>query len=185
MTTETTLSTAAVADVMAALSRSQVPDVHWLLGDDLCDCMFQKVYETTNPYLPYTERVRLCCTFAPIYTQYPQFVQQFPAFYDENRHRYETTPAEWDSEEAPMPVYLWIRQTAMKQGISVAEARAWCATRDHERPGPVPKGTGRESRIPTQAEVDAALQARLRLSGWTMPRRMPVDVTAQIEVGNE
>ena len=57
------------------------PDVHWIHGDGLCDCLFQNIYDVNNSYLGRTMRVRLCCIWADIYKQYPQFVQVLP-FYD-------------------------------------------------------------------------------------------------------
>src|SRR3990167_2977648 len=83
--------------VMFAAAVSADPTVHWLLGDDLCDCTFQRVGEWANPYLGKTLRVRMCCIWAELYKQYPQFVQEIPAFYDANRHQWRDA-IPWDSD---------------------------------------------------------------------------------------
>lgn len=154
-----TLSRQAQADVLAAISN--VPDVHWLQGDDLCDCTFQRIGEWTNPYLAKTLRVRLCCLWAELYKQYPQFVQDIDAAYDSNRHAWVEDPQDWDSGEMDMPLPLWYRQIARREGISVSEARAKADTA--ERPRKV--ANPREAVIP-RAEVEQARTARLRLTGW-------------------
>src|SRR3990167_3401218 len=108
------------------------PDVHWIHGDGLCDCLFQNIYDVNNSYLGRTQRVRLCCIWADIYKQYPQFVQEMP-YYDPNRDIYVADPAPWDDEEMDMPLYLWYRQLAIKEGKPLAQIRQEYEGRDHER----------------------------------------------------
>lgn len=170
MTTKTALMPQVQMDVMAALSLGALPDVHWLLGDDRCDCTFQRIGEWTNPYLAQTLRVRLCCIWAGIYAQFPQFVQEIPAYYDANRHVYVSEPAAWNSEEMDMPVYLWLRQEAAKSGRSLADVRADLKDKAQAlRPRKVAPGTGRESMPqPTEAEMAQALEARLRAATWLL-----------------
>ena len=35
----------AVVEVMRILALKDAPDVHWLIGDDLCECLFQRIFE--------------------------------------------------------------------------------------------------------------------------------------------
>lgn len=170
-----TLNAEAARDVLAALAASPGPDDHWIEGDELCDCMLQRIWDTTNPYIAQTKTVRLCCLWQKLYDQYPETVQDVAAYYNRNEHAWVATPAPWDSEDMAMPVYLWVRQVAVQRGISVGEARVWCNANLKQRPQAVPKGTGRESRRqPSEAVVRAGHEARLRLSGWLLPgERMP------------
>ncbi len=156
-------------DLLTGLTLAQIPDIHWLYGDNLCDCVFQRIGDWTNPYLGRTLRVRLCCIWAEIYKAYPQHVQEIPAYYDENTNTYETEPRAWDSEDADMPVALWLRQMAVQTGRSVEELRVEYADRLHERPKKVTKGEGWQSRnIPSHAVVGAAREAQLRAAGWLL-----------------
>jgi hypothetical protein len=163
MGTQTGLSATAVRDVLAALATGNLPDVHWLVGDDLCDCTFQRIGEWTNPYLARTLRVRMCCIWERLYEQFPEYVQRLDASYDENRHRYVTEPAAWDSPDMAMPVAIWHRQLAKEQGKSLAEIRQEYAGRERERPGPNPNAV---RDVPTEDEMRFALEARLRAAGW-------------------
>lgn len=162
---------AALVEAMRILDLKGAPDVHWLIGDDQCDCLFQRIFEIGNPYVGRTHRVRLCCIWADIYKQYPQFVQELP-YYDANRDTYTAEPAPWDSDEMDMPVYLWWRQLAIKEGKSLAEIRREYAGREHERPK---KSTEPRQHHPI-AEVKAAIIARLRRSGWLLPGDPDPDV---------
>ena len=151
------------ADVLAALSAGNLPDVHWLHGDDLCDCTFQRIGEWTNPYMGKTLRVRLCCIWGEIYKQFPQYVQDIDASYDSNRHEWVEEPQPWDSDDQDMPIYLWYRQLAQQQGRSLDEVRVEYSQRIDERPRKVgPKETVQ----PSPATVEAARLARLKLTGW-------------------
>lgn len=157
-------------NLQAAILTSQIPEIMWIHGDDECDCTFQRIGEWANPYIGRTLRIRLCCIWAELAKQYPQFVQEIPAYYDGNTGRYVTEPAAWDSETDAMPYTLWYRQLAAQQGISIADVRANYEHRKHERPQAVEKGEGRESRPePTQMEQDLALYHRLVASGWIIP----------------
>jgi hypothetical protein len=158
----TTLTPQVHADLIAALGVANLPDVHWLQGDDLCDCTFQRVGQWTNPYLAKTLRVRLCCIWNELYKAYPQFVQDIDAAYDLNRHEWVTEPQEWDSEDMDMPLPLWYRQVAQRDRRSLAEVRL-SANRD-ERPRAKARTTPAVE--PTSAEVESAQLARLRLTGW-------------------
>lgn len=154
--------------MMEAVAAESLPDVHWLYGDDLCDCTFQRIGEWTNPYLGRTLRVRLCCIWAELYKLFPQFVQEAPASYDVNRHKWVIEPQPWDSEDMDMPLPIWYRQLAQQTGRSLADIRAEYSQRANERPKKLPKGKGRRLRQPMEAEVKAAHEARLRLSGWIL-----------------
>jgi len=153
----------AVQDVMAAMAVASIPDVVWIIGDDECDCTFQRIGDWTNSYLGQTLRVRLCCIWAEIYKQYPQFVQEIPAHFDRNRWTYVTEPAEWDSDEMDMPVSLWHRQLAKQQGKSLAEIRAEYKGRENERPKRV---TVKKAKQPTKAELAFAKESELRAAQW-------------------
>ena len=161
--TTATLSRQAHADVLAALSVSNLPDVHWLQGDDLCDCTFQRIGSWTNPYLGKTLRVRLCCIWSELYRQYPQHVQQVDAYYDENRHAWVDEPREWDSTDDDMPPALWYRQIAARTGASLSAVRAEYASRREERPKKI---AVQADNAPAPQEIEAARIARLRLTGW-------------------
>lgn len=119
MTTETTLSPA----VVEALAIAELPDVQWKMHDDLCDCVYQRIGMWTNPYLAETLEVRMCCIWAEIYKQYPQFVRTVPAFWDYNNDEWVTEPAAWNGE-TDMPASMWHRQLARALNVSVSEARA-------------------------------------------------------------
>lgn len=90
----------------------EMPEIQWVQGDDLCDCTFQRIGEWTNPYIGRTLRVRMCCIWAELYKEYPQFVQEIPAFYNYNEDRFETEPWMWNGED-DMPVDIWHRQLAV------------------------------------------------------------------------
>lgn len=144
-----------------------LPEVHWLQGDDLCDCTFQRIGDWTNPYLGQTLRVRLCCIWEEIYQQYPQYVERIPAYYDSNRHKWVREPQEWDSDEADMPLPIWYRQIAARTGKTLEQVRREYRGREKERPKRLPRGTKRPQ--PTRQEVMQAQEERLRLTGWLLP----------------
>ena len=157
------LNPTALSDVMAALMAGSVPDVHWMLGDDLCDCTFQRVGEWSNPYLAETLRVRMCCIWKEIYKQYPQHVMEVPAYYDENRHKWTTEPHPWDSTEMDMPLYMWYRQLAKTEGKELADVRKDYSELGHMRPKRIAEAVLDQ---PSDEEVAAARLSRLRLTGW-------------------
>jgi hypothetical protein len=109
--------------VIEALAIAELPDVQWKMHDDLCDCVYQRIGQWTNPYLAETLEVRMCCIWADLYKQYPQFVRTIPAFWDYNKEEWVTQPMQWNGED-DMPASVWHRQLARVLGISVDEARA-------------------------------------------------------------
>ena len=131
MTTEMMPSPA----VIEALAIGSLPDVQWKHGDDLCDCIYQRIGMWTNPYLAVTHEIRLCCAWAKLYEMFPETVRTIPAFWDYNNDVWVTEPAEWNGE-TDMPLALWHRQVARMRGITVAEARAMNL--------PAPKGKARK-----------------------------------------
>ena len=162
-----TIKPQVLQDVRAALALAELPDVTWCDGDDQCDCIFQRIGEWTNPYLGGTLQVRLCCIWAKLYEEFPEFVRVIPASFDGNRHKWVREPQPWDSEEMDMPVSLWYRQLAAQTGKSIADIRLEYRNRIAERPKKVPRGKGWESRPqPTEGEVKAAHEARLRAATW-------------------
>lgn len=167
--TVTRLSPALEQALAAALAVERQPGVRWLLGDDLCDCIFQRIGEWTNPYLAQTLRVRLCCLWEELYRAYPQHVQRLDAYYDHNRDAYVAEPREWDSEDAAMPRYLWYRQLARRTGKGLADIRREYAGREAERPRPVPAGASRRAVQPSPEERQEALRRRQVASGWLLP----------------
>ena len=100
-------------DILALLETSEIPEIEWEHGDDLCDCTFQRIGTWTNPYIGRSLKVRLCCIWAEIYKQYPQFVQEIPAYYDLSKKTYESKPRDWDAEDSDMPKALWHRHVAV------------------------------------------------------------------------
>ena len=126
-----------VQDVMAALALGGLPDVQWKHHDDRCDCVYQRIGFWTNPYLAETLEVRMCCIWADLYRQYPQFARTIPAFWDYNREEWVTEPQEWNGEDE-MPKAIWYRQLARKQGRSLSDVREEYAGKDHLRPRGAP-----------------------------------------------
>jgi len=123
----------ALADVQAFL-----PEVRWVHGDDLCDCAFQRIGEWTNPYIGRTLRVRLCCIWKEIYAQYPQFVEEVPAYWDDNAGAFLPVTMDWDVADSAMPRALWYRQLAARTGKPLEEIRREYANK--QPPGPVVGG---------------------------------------------
>ena len=165
MKTEQAESPAVLEALRIVSGAVSAPDVFWVHGDGLCDCLFQRIYDVNNSYLGRTQRVRLCCIWAEIYKQYPQFVQDNLPYYDPNRHTYNAEPQEWDSDEMDMPVPLWHRQLAIKEGKPLADIRQKYAGRERERPKKVKV---KKSKAPTAAELRHAHEAQLRAGGWIL-----------------
>ena len=136
---EATLSPA----IIEALAIGSLPDVEWKHGDDLCDCVFQRIGMWKNPYLSTTQEIRLCCVWAKLGEQYPDLVRMTPGYFNENTQRYETEPWEWNGE-AEMPKALWYRQLARKLDRPLADIRAEYSAKDelrpkgHVKPEPIP-----------------------------------------------
>jgi len=131
--TVATLDPQARTDILAALFAGAFPGEFWDCQDDKCDCTYQRIGMWTNPYLAETLEVRMCCIWAEIYRQYPQFVRVTPAFLDGNAKAWVTEPREWDGE-AEMPKSIWYRQIARQQGRSVEDVRAEYGEKDELRP---------------------------------------------------
>lgn len=104
------------------LQMDSMPEIRWVHGDDLCDCTFQRIGEWANPYIARTLRIRFCCVWAEILKEYPQYVQEIPAFYDYNNDKMVDEPWEWDGEE-DMPRALWYRQIQSVTGMPLERVR--------------------------------------------------------------
>jgi len=124
----------------------EVPEFRWTLEDDECDCVFQRIGEWTNPYLGRTHRVRLCCIWAELYKEFPQYVQDIPAFYNHNTGEYEPEPWEWNGE-ADMPRAFWYRQLASLMGSSLEEVREKYKDQQPPKGTPRPKLVQQEVRV--------------------------------------
>ena len=148
-----------------ALLLEMLPD-EWLVGDDKCDCTFQRIGQWANPYIGKTLQVRLCCIWAEIAKEYPQFVQEFDCYLDSNRVEPVMGPQPWNSEEMDMPLDIWYRQLAVQQGRPLREVREEYQHKQHLRPRKVPTGQGRETFQPDKWEVRRALLHRLEKTGW-------------------
>jgi hypothetical protein len=120
-----------MADVLGALSA--LPEDRWAVGDDLCDCTYQRIFQVTNPYLGETLEMRLCCIWDELTQLFPAFVRRVPAYFDINGNEWVREPQPWNGE-TDMPPALWYRQLARLQGRSVADIREEYRHRDAERP---------------------------------------------------
>lgn len=109
--------------ILEALAISELPDVQWLHGDDLCDCTFQRIGMWKNRYTATQQEIRLCCIWARLGEMFPEYVRTIPAYFDENKQAWDTTVHEWDGED-DMPKALWHRHLARKLDISIGEARS-------------------------------------------------------------
>jgi hypothetical protein len=148
-----------------------LPEIHWLPGDDLCDCAFQRIGQWTNPYIARTLRVRMCCLYKEMAKQFPQFFQEIPAYYDSNRHAWRREPQEWDSDEADMPVYLWYRQMAAISGKPLDEIRRRYEMRKRERPKRISTAEKEAREIasrPSEEEIALARRAQMKETGWLL-----------------
>ena len=99
-----------------------LPEVFFDVGDDACDCTFQRIGLWTNPYIGETLEVRMCCIWAELYKLFPQHVRVTPAYLDSNTNEWSEGPANWDGE-TDMPAYLWYRQLSRKEGLTLPEIR--------------------------------------------------------------
>ena len=126
-------------DFLGLLATTGIPEIRWEIGDDLCDCVFQRIGFWTNPYMARTLKVRFCCIWTDIMAQHPEHVQEIPAYMDPMTGLMKTEPLEWDSEDSDMPRSLWYRQLAVKYRRPIAEIREKCESL--EPPKMVAKGT--------------------------------------------
>ena len=143
------------------------PEVRWIIGDDLCDCTFQRIGWWTNPYLGETLEVRLCCIWEEIYKQFPEHVRRIPGYFNDNTGRFEAGTRTWDSDEADMPVSFWFRQLARRTGRSLESIRQEYRGREHERPKKVAQ---REEVRVDPKQLAEARRRMLRDSGWLTER---------------
>lgn len=120
------------ADAIFAAATAR-PDFVWENIDDKCDCIYQRIGYWTNPYLGATLETRLCCVWAELQKEWPQFFRETNAFWDYNEGKWVPEPAAWNGE-TDMPKALWYRQLARQQGRTVGEIRAEYQHRDSERP---------------------------------------------------
>ena len=105
-----------------SLHPTEMPEFIWTHGDDLCDCTFQRIGEWSNPYLARTRRVRVCCLEDRMLDGNEDLVQDIPGFFNDNTGLFETEPWIWNGED-DMPQHLFMRQTAIIQGLSLDETR--------------------------------------------------------------
>ena len=100
----------------------EMPEITWTHGDDLCNCTFQRIGDWANPYIARTRRVRVCCLENRMLEGNDALVQDIPGYFNENTGEFETEPWVWDGED-DMPEHLFMRQTAIIQGLSLDETR--------------------------------------------------------------
>ena len=105
-----------------SLHPTTMPEFIWTHGDDLCDCTFQRIGEWANPYLARTRRVRVCCLEDRMLDGNEDLVQDIPGFFNDSTGLFETEPWVWNGED-DMPEHLFMRQTAIIQGLSLDETR--------------------------------------------------------------
>ena len=105
-----------------SLHPRQMPEITWTHGDDLCNCTFQRIGDWSNPYLGLTRRVRVCCLEQRMLEGNEDLVQDIPGYFNENTGQFEAEPWVWDGED-DMPDHLFMRQTAIIQGLSLDETR--------------------------------------------------------------
>jgi hypothetical protein len=148
--------------IIEALAIGNLPDQQWDVQDDLCDCTYQRIGMWKNIYLAETLEVRLCCLWAELYKQYPQFLRVIPAYWNENTKEWETEPKEWNGE-SEMPKAIWYRHLARKLGRTVADIRAEYADRDELRP----KGTPKPAPIPFIL-LDGGNEIAFDLANWRL-----------------
>ena len=109
-------------DILGLLTTTEIPEVQWVDNDDLCDCVFQRIGWWTNPHIARTLEIRLCCIFAELGKQYPQFIREIPAFDNYNEHEYQVEPVAW-GRDYDMPRGLWYRQLAVQHGLPLPTIR--------------------------------------------------------------
>ena len=160
------LSPAIEEALEAALNPESLPAFRWVVGDDKCDCTYQRIGFWTNPHLAETREVRLCCLYKKFEEQWPECFRSTRAYWDDNRAAWALHPREWDSEEATMPVYLWYRQLARQQGKPLAQIREEYKDRISERPKARPWYLGKKYNSPTLAERIKAFRAKMVAAGW-------------------
>ena len=116
----------------------EMPEVTWTHGDDLCNCTFQRIGDWSNPYIARTRRVRVCCLENRMLEDNEDLVQDIPGYYNENTGDFEAEPWVWDGED-DMPEHLFMRQTAIIQGLSLDETRVKFEGVEPPKGVPIPK----------------------------------------------
>jgi hypothetical protein len=130
-------------EAMRLLREESLPEVRWESGgDDYCDCPIQYIRDFANPYSAETWRFRMCCLLAELFKDYPQFVQQVPAYHDENTETWIREPLPWNSEDHAMPEHIWHRQVARQTGKPLSEVRE--SLKGKESPRPVAPGQAKQ-----------------------------------------
>lgn len=150
------MTTTVTADDITALLVGAVPGVDWKHNDDLCDCVYQRVCQWTNPYIGQTHEIRLCCAWAKMQELFPEAVRDIPAWFDFNANEWVAEPQEWNGEDA-MPRAIWYRQLAAKEGRPLSEIREDYADQDPPQGVPTasPRPLAQTAFHVTRATLDA------------------------------
>ena len=162
------------------LHPTEMPEFIWTHGEDLCDCTFQRIGEWTNPYLARTRRVRVCCLEDRMLDGNEDLVQDIPGFFNGNTGLFETEPWVWDGED-DMPQHLFMRQTAIIQGLSLDETRV-----KFEGVEP-PKGTPRPKVVEqrkTMSEHEVIGQQVMKIQELEKHRNMLISLIHSIKSGD-
>ena len=150
------LDTKVASDIAHALWLTELPEAPWDLEDDLCDCEYPRVAMWKNVYLATQHEFRLCCIWSKLYEVMPDVVRTIPGYWNRDTKTWLTEPWDWDGE-TDMPLFLWHRQVARREGISLPEARKLCTSGILERP----RGMKREA--PEVEEVIDPIEALLEV----------------------
>jgi len=157
----------------------EMPEITWTHGDDLCNCTFQRIGDWANPYIARTRRVRVCCLENRMLEDNEDLVQDIPGYFNENTGEFETEPWVWNGED-DMPESLFMRQTAIIQGLSLDETRV-----KFEGVEP-PKGTPRPKVVEKReimSEHEVIGQQLMKIQGLEKERDILVSVVHAIKKG--
>lgn len=126
-----------MADTLLA---EAVGAAEWVHGDDLCDCVFQRIAKWENPYLGATYQVRFCCAWKRLQEMWPDLFRETQG-----------TQQAWNGE-SDMPRALWHRQVALAMGLTVPEAREMLRESEPPKgqPRPQPRPKARRRKWPWQ-----------------------------------
>ena len=175
----TLASTEAFHSSNNSLHPTTMPEFIWTHGDDLCDCTFQRIGEWSNPYLARTRRVRVCCLEDRMLEDNEDLVQDIPGFFNDNTGLFETEPWMWDGED-DMPEHLFMRQTAIIQGLSLDDTRV-----KFEGVEP-PKGTPRPPMVEkreTMSEYEVIGQQVMKIQELEKQKNILVNLIHSIKNG--
>jgi|TARA_Y100000310_G_scaffold314426_1_gene363760 hypothetical protein len=115
----------------------------------------------------------MCCIWADLYKQYPEFVREYDAFTDYNNGDVPVTePMEWNGE-TEMPRSFWYRQLATKYGRPLSEIRDRMA--GQQPPEGIPKPEPEEAEPTMQIGVPQMLDLFGELMGQV------ADLKAEVE----